>query len=142
MTDIVTAFRHLCTRNFDLKLLSLALAVCIWSFTALSRETHYELVLPVELRNVPPGYALVASPQGTVRFTLSGPTIMIDGARRANASLILNLRGVGPGRTLFSHLETDLKLPDGVRVTRISPATLEIDLVRKQTTSPQGDNEQ
>jgi hypothetical protein len=67
---------------------------------------------------------------------------MIDGARRANSSLILNLRGTGSGRTFFSHLETDLKLPDGVKVTRVSPATLEIDLVRKQSTLPQGDSEQ
>lgn len=135
--------RQIGTRNLALKLLSLGVALCIWSFTAVSRETHHELTLPVELRNIPPGYTVNGTPPGEIRFVLSGPSLLIDGARRANATVILNLRGALPGRTLFSHLESYLKLPDGIRVTRISPASLEIDLVRKQIpTPPQGEQQQ
>lgn len=127
-----------CTRNASLKILSLMLAVCIWSFTSLSRETRYELVLPVELRNIPPGYTVTAPPSGEVHFTLTGPSLLIDGARRSNSRVILSLRGVRPGKTLFSHLETFLKLPEGIKVTRISPDALEIDLVGKQINTTQG----
>ena len=67
---------------------------------------------------------------------------MIDGARRANAAVILNLRGAVAGSTRFSNLESYLKLPDGIKVTRISPATVEIDLIRKQAPQPQGDQQQ
>jgi hypothetical protein len=138
MTRNLAAVKHLCTRNWSLKLLSLMLAVCIWSFSSLSRETRYELFLPVELRNTPPGY-MVATPQtGEVHFTLTGPSILLDGARRANSRLILSLRSAKPGKTLFSHLETNLKLPEGIKVTRISPATLEIELIREQTNPDQG----
>jgi hypothetical protein len=114
------------------------LAVCIWSFSSLSRETRYELALPVELRNTPPGYTVTEPLTGEVHFTLVGPSILIDGARRANSRLILSLRGAKPGKTLFTHLETDLKLPEGIKVTRISPATLEIELIRQQINSDQG----
>jgi hypothetical protein len=138
MTWNPAAVKRLCTRNWSLKLLSLMLAVCIWSFSSLSRETRYELVLPVEMRNTPPGYTVATPLTGEVHFTLTGPSILIDGARRANSRLILSLRGAKPGKTLFSHLETNLKLPEGIEVTRISPATLEIDLVREQTNSEQG----
>jgi hypothetical protein len=96
----------------------------------------------VELRNIPPGYEVAGQPLREIRFTLTGPSILIDGARRSNAALILNLRGAAPGRTLFSHLESDLKLPEGISVTRVSPATLEIDLIRSQTLPPQGDQQQ
>lgn len=135
--DFATVKRR-CTRNASLKILSLMLAVCIWSFTSLSRETRYELVLPVELRNTPPGYTVAAPLPGEVHFTLTGPSLLIDGARRSNSRMILSLRGIRPGKTLFSHLETYLKLPEGIKVTRISPDALEIDLVRKQENSDQG----
>ena len=138
MTRNLAAVKHLFTRNWSLKLLSLMLAVCIWSFSSLSRETRCELVLPVDLRNTPPGYTVAAPLAGEVHFTLIGPSILVDGARRANSRLILSLRGAVPGKTLFSHLETNLKLPEGIKVTRISPATLEIELIREQTNSDQG----
>ena len=134
--------KQFCTRNLSLRILSLGVAVCIWSFTAISREVRYDLVLPVELRNTPPGYALDIQPPREIRFTLSGPSILIDGARRSNAVLILNLRGISPGRTIFSHLETNLKLPEGINVTRISPAAIEINLTRAQTQYLEGDPQQ
>jgi len=133
------AVKRRCRRNASLKILSLMLAVCIWSFTSLSRETRYELVLPVELRNIPPGYKVAAPPQAEVHFTLAGPSILIDGVRRSNTRLILGLRGARSGKTLFSHLETNLKLPEGIKVTRISPEALEIELTRDLINSDQGD---
>lgn len=136
-----TAYRF-CMRNLTLKLLSLAVAVCIWSFTAISRETHYDLALPVELRNIPPGYRLAGPLPREIRFTLTGPSILIDGARRSNSSLILNMRGVAPGRILFSHLESNLKLPDGINVTRISPALLELNLILDKSRLSEGDPQQ
>jgi hypothetical protein len=114
------------------------LALCIWSFSSLSRETRYELVLPVELRNTPPGYTVAAPLPGEVHFIVTGPSILTEGARHANSRLILSLRGAKPGKTLFSHLETNLKLPEGIKVTRISPATLEIELIRNQANSDLG----
>jgi hypothetical protein len=137
----IDTLKQILTRNLTLKLLSLGVALCIWSFTAVSRESHYELILPVELRNIPPGYAISGQQPREIRFTLSGPSLLIDGARRANTALILNLRGAVPGKTVFSHLESYLKLPDDIRVTRISPAFLEIELIRKQTISLQGDQQ-
>jgi len=140
----IDTLKQICTRNLTLKMLSLAVALCIWSFTAVSREARHELTLPVEVRNIPPGYVINGKPPGEIRFILSGPSLLIDGARRSNATVILNLRGAAvPGRTLFSHMESYLKLPDGIRVTRISPATLEIDLIREQIPSPpQGEQQQ
>ena len=138
MTTAPTTFVRLkeyCLRNKSLRLLSLLVAICIWSFTAISREAHYDLVLPVELRNIPPGYELSSPPPGEIKVTLVGPSLLIDGARRSNMAVILSLRGVKPGKTIFTHLESNLKLPDGIRVTRISPAVIEIDLKRSSNFS-------
>lgn len=140
LSGALDAVKQFCTCNLTLKALSLGVAVCIWSFTSISRETRYDLVLPVELRNSPPGYSLASSPPAEVQFTLSGPSLLLDGVRRSNAVLILNLHGIKPGKTIFSHLETYLKLPEGIRVIKISPASVEIDLVREKTTFSEGDS--
>lgn len=134
--------KQFCTRNPSLRILSLAVALCIWGVTAIPRETRHDLLLPVELRNIPPGYALASQSAGDIRFSLSGPSILIDGARRSNSVLILNLRGISSGKTIFSHLETNLNLPEDIRVTRISPASIEINLIKKQTQSSEGDPQQ
>lgn len=142
VTAILDSARRFFTGNIKLKLLSLAVAICIWSFAAISRETRYDLALPVELRNIPPGYTLASPFPREVRFTLAGPAILIDGVRRANGVLILNMRGTGAGRTLFSHLDSNLKLPEGIRITRISPVTIEITLAKQQLNLTEGDNQQ
>lgn len=141
-TTAIETLKKVCTRNLTLKLLSLAVAFCIWSFTAISRESRYELTLPIEMRYVPPGYTLGSPLPGEIHVTLSGPSLLVDGARRSNSRVILNLRGAVPGKTLFTHLDSYLKLPDGIRVIRISPASLEIELIRKQAPLPQGDQQQ
>lgn len=128
------------TGNMRLKLLSLAVAFCIWSFMALSRESRYELSLPLQVRNVPNGYALAETPPAEIQFTLAGPYVLVESARRSNNAVILSLRGVSvPGRTAFSSLEANLKLPEGVKVIRTSPSLLTLDLIRKSTQQPEGD---
>lgn len=126
--------------NMRLKLLSLLLAIFIWTFLASSREIRYDLSLPLELRNIPFGSSLAAEPPREILFTLSGPSIMVEAARRSNSAVILTLRGASvPGRTTFSSLEKTLKLPEGVKVMRISPSMLTLDLIRTPTQQPEGD---
>lgn len=131
--------KELLTGNMRLKFLSLALAICIWSFLAFSRETRYDLILPLEVRNTPVGYALATEPPRDIQFTLSGPLIMLEAARRSNSTVTLTLRGAAPGKTTFSTLETALKLPEGVKVIRTTPSMLTFDLIRTPTPQPEGE---
>lgn len=139
---LLETVKHFCSRNLSLRILSLGVALCIWSFTAISRETRQDLILPVELRNIPSGYLLASQPPREIRFTLSGPSILLEGARRSNAVLILNLRGCSSGNTIFSHLEKNLKLPEGISVTRISPAAIEISLIKGMNQLSEGEPRQ
>lgn len=132
-------FRQFCTRNLELKLLSLLVACCIWGLTSYSHRNHAELNLPVHLKNMPRGCALASQLPREIRFTLSGPSLLLEGARRSNAALMLDLQGSGPGTILFPHLEANLHLPDGIEVTRISPASLEISLIKAQKRYSEGD---
>jgi len=127
------------TSNMTLKLLSVAVALSIWSFTAMSRKVHYDLTLPVEIRNIPPGFKVTGDQRRMIHFSLHGSSLLIDGARRSNTTIILNLRNAVDGKNLYSNLDSYLKLPEGISVTRISPATMEMILVREQNFPQQGD---
>ena len=132
-------FKRFRMRNPELKFLSLMVAFCIWGLTSHSRETRYEINIPVKLTNIPKGYIVASQPAREIGLTLSGPSQLISSVRRSNTALVLNLQSANPGKTLFSHLETNLKLPEGINITRISPASLEICLIKAETKHHEGD---
>lgn len=131
------AVKQFFTRNPVLKLLCLALALSVWLLSSSGRRIQVDVPLPVTLVDVPAGYAPHPAPPARISCTLSGPSILLDGALRSHPELKLSMAGaVAPGSTVFMHLESHLKLPEGISVVRISPATLEIHLTARQ--SPAG----
>ena len=128
-------FRH----NLTIKLLSLALAIAVWGFTVVSRESMHDLLLPVELQNIPSGYSSRNLNQNQVHFTITGPTLLVKAAQENNSSLILDLKNTTAGKTQFSNLEKYLNLHQSIRVTRVSPATIEIELFDTQINPTQGE---
>jgi len=125
-------------RGLVLKLLCLALALCIWVLANGARPVQVNLTLPLRLVNLPPGSALTGPPPRQVCVTISAPRFLVPGLKRANRALVLDLADSAPaGPVLFTHLETRLRLPQEARVSRISPGRLELGL--KAVPSPQGD---
>jgi hypothetical protein len=136
-----TTVGRLLFRNLKLKLLCLALAFSVWCLAAAGKMSESGLTLGLRLTNIPRGYAVVGPVPPEVRVTLYGPRAMIRTAKRANQAVVLDLSGAtAPGTTAFDHLETRLRLPEEIRVTRISPGRLELRLEPELT--PQGDRYQ
>ncbi|ABK99862.1 CdaR family protein [Pelobacter propionicus] len=134
-SDTVSRFRP---RNLTLKLLCLALAFSVWSLAATWKKSEAVLSLEPRLVNIPRGYSLGSPLPRKVSITLYGPPALIRAAKHANPALVLDLAGAAaPGTTAFIHLETRLRLPEEIRVTRVSPGRLELRLEPEH--SPQGD---
>jgi hypothetical protein len=132
-------FTSLFKHNLTIKLLSLALAISVWGFTVISRESTHELILPVEFQNIPSGYSPRNQNQSQVHFTITGPAMLVKSAQGNNSSLILDLKNITAGKTQFNNLEKYLKLHQSVRVTRVSPATMVIELLDTQINPTQGE---
>lgn len=129
MTEPSTLRTKFGTANLTLRLLSLALALVLWCISAAARPREARLTLPVRPERLPAGFRIAGTPPPAVRVTLSGPLHLVTGVARRTRVLPLDLEGAtGPGTTSFTHLESALALPEEVRVTRISPASLEIRL--------------
>ena len=123
-------FRFL-TENLTLKLLSLAFAAILWFFVMGEQRHEIAHVVAVEYRNLPRGLVIANEVPDAVAVTLSGPRALLVHLNPGELSLPLDLAGLQPGVTSFKRLETHLKAPSGLVVTRISPASIDISLEKK-----------
>jgi len=113
-------------------MLCLLLALCIWGVSQTRKDVRVDLMLPVEVHNIPEGFTIRQHPAGQVFFTLSGPAGQLYEARNANQSLVLALPEKAlTTKTVFNHLDANLNLPAGVRALRIAPDAVLIELIKK-----------
>jgi hypothetical protein len=125
--------RELVTHNLGLKMLSLILAVALWFFVAAEKESEIGLSVPVVFENLPPGLVIVGRPPARIDVRVAGPKILLLRLHGDRPTLQLNLKDAREGTTAFSALEAAIRIREGVRVTRVSPAAIEVGLARAGT---------
>lgn len=124
-------WRQALTRNLSLKLLSLLIAFGLWSFVNFGeRDTEDTLKVPLELRNIPPQLMITSPRNDFVDVRVVGPRTLLGRVDRNRLALPLDLNGVKPGPAVFRVGAEALALPRGVRVVRINPAQVTIELER------------
>ena len=113
-----------------LKLLCLAVALCIWGVSHIRGLATREVVLPMQFSQLPSGFRAVATPAADLHIVLSGPLPQMQSFIRDTPRVVLSLKdAAAPGVTIFNHLDAHLGLPDKVRAIRISPASIRVELV-------------
>ncbi|GBD25159.1 hypothetical protein HRbin30_00474 [bacterium HR30] len=120
------------THNVLLKLLSLAIAFGLWSFVNFGeRDTVETVKVALELRNLPPHLMITSPRPDFVEVQLIGPRTLLGRIDRNRLAFPIDLNGVRPGPAVFRLSPESLVLPRGVRVQRIAPAqvTLEVERV-------------
>lgn len=125
------SLRHLFTHNLGLKLLSLTIAFSIWFFVNFGERDAEETVrAPLELRNIP-AHLIITSPRvDFIDLRVSGPRALLGRIDRDRLAISLDLGGVRPGAAVFRVDADMLNLPRGVKVVRITPAQLTMELER------------
>ncbi len=121
------AFAH----NLGIKALALFLATVLWLFVTTGQRTEIDLALPVVFMNLPPGLTIVNRPPSRVDVRLAGPRILLLRLGAERLPVRLDLKGAGEGTTRFPEVESNLQTPPGVRVTRVTPAVIEVMLAKK-----------
>jgi len=119
------------TRNLPLKLLSLLIAVGLWLFVNFGeRDTEVSLKVPLELRNIP-AHLMITSPRVEfIDLRVSGPRTLLGRIDRNRLSIGLDLNGIRPGPAVFRVDAEVLSLPRGVKVIRINPAQVTLEMER------------
>ena len=115
--------------SIAVKLLSVVLAMILWSFVVWERPVERRVSVPVRLVNRAAGMTSTGAPP-FVEAVVSGPWLPVALLKSEGLSLDLDLSGAGEGVTAFPGLEQRLGLPEYLRVARISPARIEVRLER------------
>lgn len=125
MIDIRRAF----TDNWPLKLASLIMALTLWFYVTSKGKTELTLTVPLELRNVPAGMAVVGDVPGSLEVRLQGQErVLRDIMASKKVVGILDLSRGRKGENIMHLSHEDIKRPNGVLVSYIAPSEIAVKL--------------
>ena len=110
-------------RNVGLKFLSICIAALLWLVVAGDRVVERALSAPIEFQNLPQGLEIVGDPPEDVDVRLRGPSGTLARLSPGDLSAVIDLRSARPGRRLFHLTANQVRVPYGVDVVQVGPAT-------------------
>jgi len=114
--------------NLGLKTLSLGLATFLWFVIAGETTSEVGLQVPLELQNFPREMELTGDAVNAVEVRLRASPGILHGLLPGDVSAHIDLRGAGEGERIVHLTAEAIRAPFGVKVVKISPAILTINL--------------
>jgi YbbR domain-containing protein len=119
--------------NWEVKLLSLAVAALVWFFVVSAERSQMALGAPVEYVGLPAGKVLLGERRDTVDLEVEATRWAVARFTPASIRLRVDLASLPEGENTVRLSQELVAVPPGVRVTRISPAWLRVTLVAAVT---------
>jgi YbbR domain-containing protein len=117
-------------QNLPLKLVSLVLATVLWFVIAGEKTSEMGLSVPVELKNFPTDLELTGDAVNAVEVRLRASPSIIQSLGPQEVSAHVDLSGVVEGEHIVNLTADSIRIPFGVKVVRINPSTLTLNLER------------
>jgi YbbR domain-containing protein len=111
-------------RHFGLKLVSVGLALSLWMAVAGEETVERGLRVPLELQQFPAGLELQGEPPTTVDVRVRGASGTMSRLSTGDVVAVLDLRAAHVGRRLFPITPEQVRVPFGVEVVQVTPATV------------------
>lgn len=121
--------RRLFVRDLGLKLLALGLAVAFWIQVAGQPVVERGIDVPLAFENVPELLYVGSDMPNSVRVRVRGAANIVSGLQPGDVVAAIDLAGERPGRRrLFDMFAGRVRVPFGVEVTQVFPATITVSL--------------
>ena len=120
--------RQLVVRDLGLKLLALALAVAFWIQVAGQPVLERGIDVPLGFENVPDLVHVGGDLPDTVRVRVRGASSIVTGLQSGDVVAAIDLAGERSGRRLFDMFAGRVRVPFGVEVVQVVPATIALSL--------------
>lgn len=115
-------------RNPGLKIMAVLLATALWFTVAGEQNVERTMRVPLELRNKPGNLEIVGEPPTTIDVRVLGSSALLGRLDPGDVVAMLDLAAARPGSRLF-HIRTDeVRVPYGVSVQQLTPATIALEL--------------
>ena len=111
-------------RDFGLKVLSLAIAVLLWLVISGEETVERGLRVPLEFQQTPAGLELQGELPTLVDVRVRGSSGALSRMSPADVVAVLDLHTARPGSRLFQLTPEQVRVPFGVQVLQVSPATV------------------
>jgi YbbR domain-containing protein len=121
-------FRHL-----GLKILALALAILLWLVVAGEDTVERGLRVPLQFEQFPVALELLGEPPTLVDVRVRGAASILSRMSPGDVVAVLDLRASTPGRRLFQLTPEQVRVPFGVQVVQVTPATVAMVFERSAT---------
>jgi YbbR domain-containing protein len=116
--------------NLGLKLISLVLGFSLWYIVAGGQGGEIVLPIPLEYRNVPEGMEVIEESVQQVDIRLRGSSEILRRLTPQEIQVSVDLSGARPGEQNFYLSPENIEVPFGVRVLRVTPATVQLQVDR------------
>ena len=113
-------FRNLLLRNLQLKVVSLTLAILLWIALTGEPKSEIGLKVPLEFRNSPKEVEVLGE-TNAVDIRLSASSSIVKRIDASEVTASIDLSDWTPGERTYSLGESNLSVPFGVAVTKITP---------------------
>jgi YbbR domain-containing protein len=111
-------------RNPGLKLMALLLAGALWFTVAGQQNVERSITVPLDFRNPPADLEIIGEKRDTVEVRVVGSSTVLSRLDPGEVVAVVDLTGARPGPRLF-HLRTEeVRVPYGVTVLQVTPATI------------------
>ena len=88
--------------------------------------------VPLELSNVPEGLIVTSEIPSLVDVRIFGPRTALLNLAPSDLNITVDLKGLSPGITSFKRLEETFRIPRTLKITRVSPAVVDVRLEKIQ----------
>ncbi len=124
--------RNLFVRDWELKLVSLLLAVAVWLLLVPAEKKFSEksLTIPLETRNIPAGLEIVERPATAIDVTLRAPDRTLDEIGPSALVARVDLDRATVLQQEYPLNPSMIAVPPGAEVVKISPGKVTIKLER------------
>lgn len=119
------------SRLWTLRLVALVIALILWFVLSFERrETRSERLVQASITYMRGDEMVILDPRQTVDVTLSGPRESINRVNPFDVSVQVDLRQAEPGTHEVNLSSENVSLPQGLRVDRLQPSSVEVTVDR------------
>ena len=111
-------------RNIGLKAISLGIAVLLWMVVSGEATVERGLRVPLELQQMPLGLELESELPALVDVRLRGGSTTLSRVAAGDIVEMLDVHTARPGQRLFQLTPDQVRVPFGVQVLQITPASV------------------
>ena len=134
-------FKGVFVENWRTKLSALALVTIAWLVLASQQEAEFTMTTPVQHTNIAPDLMLGPGSTPTVDLTVSGRRNTIRNLKEQDVQVSVDLSGITFGRHLIKVSAKNIFLPFGVKIDRVAPQKIMVNLRQRPKGSEPGSDQ-